>query len=170
MVPIWLTFFWFERFNETLAVISSSAFFCTFSMPIEPKTTTTITISVACRSNTCFRSMDFRSDRRAMPTSRRMVQDHTYSRLCGVRSLWRRFLNQFETCVSVRPVFLANVFFSSGVGYLLFVSSRDGIRKKWDERIFSLAISWMEINFTIRPIDGLKSDDTDGRDNYLFRV
>ena len=36
----------------------------------------------------------------------------------GVRSLWRRFLNQFETCVRVRPVFLASCLFSSGVGYL----------------------------------------------------
>lgn len=44
---------------------------------------------------------------------------HTYSRLCGLRSLCRRFLNQLETCVSVSPVFLANIFFSSGVGYLL---------------------------------------------------
>lgn len=35
-----------------------------------------------------------------------------------VLSRCRRFLNQFETCVNVSPVFLASNFFSSGVGYL----------------------------------------------------
>ena len=34
----------------------------------------------------------------------------------GVRSLWRRFLNQFDTWVIVSPVLLASVRFSSGVG------------------------------------------------------
>lgn len=43
---------------------------------------------------------------------------YTHTRPCGVRSLCLRFLNQFETCVNVSPVFLASVFFSSGVGYL----------------------------------------------------
>lgn len=43
---------------------------------------------------------------------------YTHKRLCGVRSLCRRFLNQFDTCVNVSPVFLASNFFSSGVGYL----------------------------------------------------
>jgi hypothetical protein len=37
----------------------------------------------------------------------------------GVLSLCRRFLNQFDTWVIVRPVILASVFFSSGVGYRL---------------------------------------------------
>lgn len=44
----------------------------------------------------------------------------TYKRLCGVRSRCRRFLNQFDTWVNVRPVFFASIFFSSGVGYLLW--------------------------------------------------
>lgn len=51
----------------------------------------------------------------------------TYKRLCGVRSRCRRFLNQFDTCVNVSPVFLASIFFSSGVGYLFQSKNR---RKK----------------------------------------
>ena len=51
----------------------------------------------------------------------------TYPRQFGVRSLCRRFLNQLETWVIVSPVFLAKVFFSSGVGYrlILYVSFRE---------------------------------------------
>ena len=51
----------------------------------------------------------------------------TYPRQFGVLSLCLRFLNQFETWVIVSPVFLAKVFFSSGVGYrlILYVSFRE---------------------------------------------
>lgn len=56
------------------------------------------------------------------PKKNQMISSVTYKRLCcGVRSLCRRFLNQFDTWVSVRPVFFASNFFSSGVGYLRMV-------------------------------------------------
>ena len=57
----------------------------------------------------------------------KLVVFGTYPRQFGVRSLCRRFLNQLETWVIVSPVFLAKVFFSSGVGYrlILYVSFRE---------------------------------------------
>ena len=69
-------------------------------------------------------------------TSGEDISEITYFLDPGVRSLWRRFLNQLLTwneqkfvweildlfsqltCVRVRPVFLASCRFSSGVGYL----------------------------------------------------
>lgn len=45
----------------------------------------------------------------------------TYVLVCGVRSLCRRFLNQFDTWVRVSPVFFARFFFSSDAGYLFLM-------------------------------------------------
>lgn len=61
----------------------------------------------------------------------RQCNGYTHKRLCGVRSLCRRFLNQFDTCVNVSPVFFANNFFSSGVGYLNGPHPNNKIKKTY---------------------------------------
>ena len=62
-----------------------------------------------------------------LKNKKKVIFLRTYPRQFGVRSLCRRFLNQLETWVIVSPVFLAKVFFSSGVGYrlILYVSFRE---------------------------------------------
>ena len=83
----------------------------------------------------------------------------------GVLSLWRRFLNQFETCVRVSPVFLASCLFSSGVGYLKIKIYIFNHKKRFYTcyaytflLMSSLTFLWSNKLFLLRPKSSLEVD------------